>query len=115
MAVPVLDARVRFDVRAANANGDRLGPFENGFAVWAKVDYLRGSESAVANRLQGLQPVTITVREASQTTTITSAMRAVALSGRGVRDGEVFNVTAVAPAQELGFLNILATSGGAAG
>lgn len=112
---PELDARVRFDQRGEDDNGDRLGPFEDGFEVWANVDYLRGSESAVANRLQGSQPVTILVRETPQTRDVTNAMRAVAISGRGLRDGEVFNITAVAPAQEVGFLNIMATSGGAAG
>lgn len=113
--MPILDARVRFDQRAVDANGDRLGAFEPGFEVWAAVDYLRGSESAVSNRIQGVQPVAIIVRETEQTRAITSAMRAVAISGRGVRDGEVFNLTAAAPAREIGFLNILATSGGADG
>jgi head-tail adaptor len=110
-----LDARVRFDARGADANGDPLGDFVPGFTVGAKVDYLRGSESAVSNRLQGLQPVTITVRDSTQSRTITNAFRAVIVSGRGVRVGETLNITAVAPAQDLGFTNIMATSGGAAG
>lgn len=110
-----LDARVRFDRRGADANGDRLGPFEDGFTVAAGVDYLRGSETAVTNRLQGLQPAAITIRDSNQARAITAGYRAVIIAGRGVRVGEVFNVTAVAPARKLGFLNVMATSGGAAG
>jgi head-tail adaptor len=110
-----LDARVRFDARGEDANGDPLGDFVEGFTVWAKVQYLRGTEAAVANRLAGLQPVMIDVRDSSQTRAITSAMRAVVVVGRGVRPGEVLNITAVAPGKDLGFINVLATSGGAAG
>jgi head-tail adaptor len=109
------DARVRFDQRGLDANGDALGDFEPGFTVWAKVDWLRGSESAVSNRLQGLQPVTITIRDSAQARTITNAFRAVAVSGRQIRAGQEFNLTAVAPAQEIGFINIMATAGGAVG
>jgi len=110
-----LDARVRFDGRGLDANGDPLGEFVPGFTVWAKVDYLRGTESAVSNRLTGLQPVMIEVRDSTQARTITNAMRAEIVSGRGVRAGEVLNITAVAPGRRPGFLNIMATSGGAAG
>lgn len=110
-----LDARVRFDARGVDANGDPLGEFEDGFTIWAKVQYLRGSESAVSNRLEGKQPVMIDVRDSAQARTITNAMRAVIVSGRGVVPGQVLNVNAVAPGRELGFLNIMATAGGAAG
>jgi head-tail adaptor len=111
----VLDARVRFDSRAVDANGDPLGEWAEGFTVWARVQYLRGSESAVSNRIEGRQPVMIDVRENSQTRTITNAMRAVVVSGRGVRGGTELNINAVAPGQDPGFINILATAGGAVG
>lgn len=110
-----LDARVRFDARATDPNGDPLGDWTPGFTVWARVQYLRGNEAAVSNRLEGRQPVMIDVRENSQTKTITNAMRGVIVSGRGVRGGTELNINAVAPGQDPGFINILATAGGAVG
>lgn len=110
-----LDARVRFDARGLDANGDPLGDFVPGFTVWAKVDYLRGSESAQSNRLTGLQPATIVIRDSTQARTITNGFRAVVIAGRGVVAGQTLNLTAVAPDRTPGFLNIMATAGGAAG
>lgn len=110
-----LDARVRFDSRGLDANGDPLDAFEPGFTVWARVQYLRGNEAAVSNRLEGRQPVMIDVRESGQTRTITNAMRAVIISGRGVRGGTELNITAVAPGQDPGFINVLGTAGGVVG
>lgn len=111
----VLDARVRFDSRAVDANGDHTGAWEEGFTVWAQVQYLRGSEQALSNRIEGRQPVMIDVRENAQTKTITNGMRGVIVSGRGVRVGQELNINAAAPGQELGFINVLATAGGAVG
>lgn len=110
-----LDARVRFDQRGLDTNGDPMGDFEEGFTVCTKVEYLRGSESAVSSRLAKVQPAILVVRDSSQSRAITNAFRAVVISGRGVRVGEVFNITAVAPDRTPGFLNIMATSGGAPG
>lgn len=110
-----LDARVRFDARGVDANGDPLGDFVPGFTVWAKVDYLRGTESAQSNRLQGLQPTVIVIRDSMQARTVTNAFRAVIMAGRGVIVGQELNLTAVAPDRTLGFLNIMATAGGATG
>lgn len=110
-----LDARVRFDARGPDPNGDPLGDWVSGFTVSARVQYLRGTEAALSNRLEGRQPVMIDVRESSTTRTITNAMRAHIISGRGVRAGTDLNITAVAPGQDRGFLNILATAGGSVG
>lgn len=110
-----LSARVRFDARAPDANGDPLGAWIEGFTVWARVQYLRGGEVAVSNRLEGRQPVMIDVRENAQTRTITNAMRAVIVSGRGVRAGTELNITAAAPGKDPGFINILAMAGGPTG
>lgn len=114
-SVGELDARVRFDKRGPDANGDPLGDFIPGFTVWAKVDYLRGTESAQSNRLQGLQPAVIVVRDSTQARTITNAFRAVIVAGRGVFPGQELNLTAVAPDRTPGYLNIMATAGGATG
>lgn len=105
-----LKDRVRFDSRSPDPNGDPLGPFSPGFTVWAKVDYLRGSEVAVAQRLEGRQPVSVTVRDSTQARTINAGMQMV-----NVRTGETYNVTAASPAREAGYRNILALSGGVTG
>lgn len=110
-----LDARVLFSSRALDLNGDPLGDFEPRFTVWAKVDYLRGTETAQSNRLQGLQPTTIIVRESAQSRQITNAWQAEIVAGRGVVVGQKLNLTAAAPDRTLGFLNIMATAGGATG
>lgn len=110
-----LDARVRFESRGLDPNGDPLGDWVERFTIWANVDYQRGSETAVSNRLEGRQPVTIMVRDSASARTITTAFRAVIVSGRGVLVGTELNITAVAPARETGFINILAVAGGAVG
>lgn len=110
-----MNALVRFDLRGTDANGDATGPWEAQFETWAKVDYLRGSESAVANRLQGMQPVTMVVHDEPRTQELTGAYRAVILEGRGVRPGVEINVKSAAPARDLGFIDVLGTSGGAPG
>ena len=110
-----MTARVRFDARATDANGDPTGAWQDGITVWARVEYLRGSEVAVSSRLEKRQPVRIDVRDSAQARTITNAMRAVIVSGRGVQVGAELNITAVAPGQDPGFINILAVAGGAVG
>ena len=98
--------RVRFDARSPDANGDAVGDFFEGFTVWANIEYLRGSEVAIQQRLEGRQPVSVTVRDSAQARTINAAMQMV-----NTRSGEIFNVTAASPARQAGFRNILAVSG----
>ncbi len=105
-----LRGRVRFDARAPDPNGDPLGPWVTGFTVWANIEYLRGSETALTHRLEKRQPVSVTIRDSAQARTVGPDMRMV-----NVRTGEVFNVTAASPARDAGYRNILGVSGGAAG
>lgn len=107
--------RVRFDSRSIDANGDPLGPWAEGFTVWAQAKWLRGSETAISQRLEGKQPVALVIRSSPQARTITTAFRAVAISGRDVVAGTQFNITAVSPATEAGFLDVLAAAGGSVG
>lgn len=102
---------VDFEVRAEDENGDPLGPFEPVFDTWAKLVWLRGSETAVQQRLEGRQPVAIVVRSNSMTRLITPAWRAVLTND----DDQVLNITSVSPAKDRGFIDILATTGGATG
>lgn len=102
--------RYRFDQRGEDANGDRLGAFEPGFTVWTRTTWLRGGEGVLAQRLEGKQPVILTVRATAQTREITNGFRAV-----DARTDVEFNITSVSPAKDPGFLDILAIAGGAAG
>ncbi len=103
--------RVTFEARGEDANGDPLGAWAPQFTVWAQMVWLRGSEAALQQRLEGRQPVAIVVRTSSQTRGITTAWRAV-----NARNAEQrFNITAVSPAKEPGFIDVLATMGGATG
>lgn len=101
--------RLAFQSRGVDANGDPLGTFEDRFSLFAGLDYQRGSEAAISNRLEGRQPVQITVRDTAQARQITPSWRAAVVGGQ--RDGETFNITAVAPARERGFLNLMGVSG----
>jgi len=103
--------RILFQVRGEDDNGDPLGGWDDRFTRWAKVVWLRGTESVMASRLEGRQPVVITVRACSQTRLITSAWRAV----NARDDKQEFNITAVSPAKEPGFIDVLAVMGGATG
>lgn len=89
----------------------RRGEWEVGFTRWTEVVWLRGSETVMQDRLTGVQPVILTVKEDIETRSITAGFRAVDL-----RNGaNTANVTAVSPAKKRGFLDILATIGTAQG
>lgn len=94
--------RYRLERRAVDDNGDRRGPWESAGERWARTTWLRGGEGVLAQRLEGTQPVAITVRDDSVTRQVTNAWRAVA------RDGRVFDVTSASPARERGFIDLLA-------
>jgi head-tail adaptor len=113
-AAGTLDQRFRFDRRIANA-GDGAGNFEEGWApdfgpVWTKRQYLHGSETVQAARLAGQQPVLLTIRMSSQSRAVSTSHRAV-----NERTGEIYNITAVNPTADRAFIELLATSGVAAG
>jgi hypothetical protein len=111
---PRLSDRLTFQSRDLDANNDPLGDFVDRFTKWADLDYQRGSESATGNRLQGQQPATIVVRDSAETRTITPGFCAVVVVPVS-RAGETFNITAVAPAKDPGYLNLMAMSGVAPG
>ncbi|WP_303698774.1 head-tail adaptor protein [Brevundimonas naejangsanensis] len=85
--------------------------WDAGFTRWTEVTWLRGSEAVMQDRLTGVQPVILTVKEDGETRSITAGFRAVDL-----RNGaNAANVTGVSPAKKRGFLDILATIGIAQG
>lgn len=99
--------RVRLQQRARDENGDRLGDFTDAHTVWAQIRYLRGSEPVVAARLQGQQPVVITVRASGQTRAVETSWRAL-----NARSGEVYEISAVTPSDDRAWIDILAVQKG---
>jgi SPP1 family predicted phage head-tail adaptor len=91
MAIGKLNRRVSFDAPAEIPDGH--GGIETGWAspddaltVWANFRYLRGGETVQAARLEGRQPIVVTVRTSSATRVITEAWR------MRDRDGLEYNI-----------------------
>lgn len=93
--------RVTFQQRGADANGDRLGPWEDGFVRSARVVARTRGETALQQRLQGLQPVEVTILR-------DSASRAVTPAWRMLWNGAPYNIQAVAPTEDRRELVVLA-------
>ena len=72
-----LTRRVRFRQRELDANGERLGALADIATCHARVQALRGGEAVQQQRLQGNQPVIITVRASAVTRAIDNAYAAV--------------------------------------
>ncbi|GGD30797.1 head-tail adaptor protein [Aureimonas glaciei] len=86
--------------------GGVVAGFGEQFSVAARRQYLRGGEAVQAARLQGKQPVILTVRRSSQTEAITTQWRA-----RDARTGEVFNIRSIEPSEDRSGFDILAEAG----
>jgi SPP1 family predicted phage head-tail adaptor len=90
-----LRERVTFQKRMLQADdgyGNALTAFADVMTVWARITPLRGGEGVIAARLQGTQPVLITVRHSTETAAITPDWRLV-----DARTGTIYNIrTAVA-------------------
>jgi head-tail adaptor len=84
--------RVTFQQRSVDANGDRLGDWEDGFKRWVRVLVLRGGEPVMQARLQGQQPVQVTALARDQTRTVTTAWRM-------VWKGLPYNIKSIAPGE----------------
>lgn len=97
-----LKDRVTFQAREADANGDLLGDWAEGFSRLAGVTYLRGGETGLQGRLQGRAPVLVIVREDRETRTLGTHWRATLGSPRPA----VLNIRSIAPSNRRGFLEI---------
>lgn len=82
--------------------------------LWAELDYKRGSETAMTNRLIGKAIVSVEIRDTPLSRGIDDAWRFIII-GQGPRGGEAFNVRSVLPSKNIGFFNIVAESGVANG
>lgn len=79
------------------------------FETRANIRYLRGGETVQAARLQGKQPVVVTVRRSSKTMQVNTDTVM-----RDARTGTVYNIRAVVPTEDRQFIEITAESGVAA-
>lgn len=79
MSAPDLRARVTFAKRVdqIDAYGVTTGAWQNQFTVRARIWPRLGGETVIASRLQGTQPVTITVRQSSQTSLVGTDWKAI--------------------------------------
>jgi head-tail adaptor len=83
------------------------GDWAEQFRRRARFTYLRGSETVMAARLEGRQPIILRVRSDAQTRTITADWRA-----RDIRRGIEFNIRTVPPGTvSRQWIELLAESG----
>ncbi|MGH6978203.1 MAG: phage head completion protein [Brevundimonas sp.] len=102
---------VTFQRRGLDANGDPLGPWESVMTVAAEINWLRGSETALQSRIEGVQPVAMAIRDSAQAREINGGWRVI----NARNTAQQMNITAVAPSPTRGFIDVLATLGGATG
>lgn len=107
-----LDQRVAFDALVLVPDGH--GGTETDWAqdeaatkVWANFRYLRGGETVIAARLDGRQPVVVTVRRNPETRRIDTSWRM-----RDLRTGVPYNIrSGPVPTDDRGYLEFTVESG----
>lgn len=77
MSAGELRQRVTFSQRAviSDGYGNEEGEFQDQFTVHARIQPRLGGETVIAARLQGVQPVTIRVRQSTDTRQIDATWR----------------------------------------
>jgi SPP1 family predicted phage head-tail adaptor len=90
--------------------GNSEGAWVEQFTIAAAITPLQGREEIQAQRLQGTQPVTITVRSCADTRAVTPDWRA-----ENARTGALYNVRAVAPAETRDWIEFMCEAGVADG
>jgi head-tail adaptor len=107
-----LRERIRFEAHGPDANGDPLGPWIEIFACSARIQSLRGTEVVLAQRLEGEQPVLISIHSSRAARALTTDCQAV-----NDRTGQVYNIKAITPDERKMWLDVLAIAkaGGAVG
>jgi hypothetical protein len=74
--------------------------------VFARRQFVRGGEDVMAARLEGRQPVVLTVRKSTDTDDITTDWRAT-----DARTGAVYNIRTVQPSEDRAWIDLLCESG----
>jgi SPP1 family predicted phage head-tail adaptor len=105
-----LNERITFAVRGTGTDGygNEESGFVDQFTVWAGFKALRGGEDVIAARLEGRQPVVLTLRRSSEALRITTGWRAT--DARGA----IYNIRAVTPDEKRQFIDLLCEAGVAA-
>lgn len=115
---------VAFDERqkVSDGHGNYEGDFLEAFQCRAGFTYLRGTESVIAARLEGRQPIVVRVRASSNTRQIDRDWRMrdlrdgqwVGASGEDYWDGPVYAVRSVIPTEDRRYIDITVEQGVAA-
>lgn len=71
--------------------------------------YLRGGETVQARRLEGVQPVVVTIRQSALARTITTDWRM-----RDVRRGDTYNIRSAIPSDDRAWIELTCEKGVAA-
>lgn len=104
----MLIARVAFDelVGTPDGSGGEVLDWVERFTSRAHYRFLRGSEAVVAARLQGKQPVVVTVRSNEKTRAITPEWRM-----RDARSDTVYNIRTAIPTDDRLYIELTCESG----
>lgn len=100
-----LDRRVTFQSRATGSDGygGRVTDWADEFTVWGGFTHLRGGETVISERLEGVHPAVIRIRASSDSRRITADWRAVC-------EGTIYAIRDVTPV-ERSFIDLLVASG----
>lgn len=105
-----LRERVAFDPPMLDADGyggvETAWDTENTYECSADFLFLRGGETVQAARLEGRQPVVVSIRACTAARAITPAWRM-----RDRRSGMIYNIRAIVPTDDRKWIEITAESG----
>jgi head-tail adaptor len=106
-----LEELVAFDSPSETADdyGGVATAFLEAYRCRAHFRYLRGGETVQAARLEGRQPVVVTIRTSGLARTITTDWRM-----RDVRSGDTYNIRSIVPCDDRAWIEITAEKGVAA-
>jgi hypothetical protein len=90
-----------FQHKAADENGDLVGPWVAGCVRWGRALARTHGEVVTGQRVQGLQPLEVAIPRDPDTMPITTAWRL-------LWNGAVYDIKAVAPTEDRSELAILA-------
>lgn len=113
IAAGLMRWRFRFERRGLDENDERLGPWgDDAVVLSALMTPFRGGGEAVAGaRLQGREPVVLTIRDCAAARMITTDWRAV-----DQRTGDVFGVKrASGNLDDIAYIDVLAQAEGTTG
>lgn len=111
MKTSELSYRAAFERRteANDGYGNTQDVWAASFTRWCGITYLKGGETVMGARLEGRQPVILTVRADSETRIITPDMRAII-------NGQAYNIReSPRPTKDRAYLEMAAESGVASG